>query len=102
MPKEVLHILYETHEAQAFHHGEPVHIMTHGVEHVVVQVERRKYTKQHETLAVTGTPAQRLLPVPRQRPKNKSCQYCHIALSAQGKWKHELMCRKLKRKGGVA
>ena len=97
MPKEVLHLLYETHEAQAFHQGVPVHIITHGIEHVVIQLEKRKYQQQHGAVQLNseGTPA---LPPPQPRPKTASCRHCHQRFAAQGKWKHEKYCRQHKRK----
>jgi len=93
MPKEVLHLLYEHDEAATLHRGEAIHINTHGVEHVVIQVERKRYARppKAEVLAVEGHAPKALTFV---RKKTDKCRHCRKPLSPQGKWKHELHCGK--------
>ena len=90
MPKEVLQLLYEHDEAATLHRGEAIHINTHGVEHVVIQVERKRYTRPPKAEVVTEQPKALTF----VRKKTDKCRHCRKPLSPQGKWKHELHCGK--------
>jgi len=95
MPKEVLHLLYGNEEASPFHNGEAIHINTHGVEHVVIQLERKRYTRRPTVDVLTAGEKPMLTYAPRK--KTDQCRHCHKPMTPQGKWKHELYCKKQKR-----
>ena len=109
MPKEVLHLLYGYEEAKGLQYGEALHIDTRGIEHVVVQVEKKRYSypkKEDVNGAVVEANGQKLLThqQPRKpRAKNHPCRWCKKPLTIQGSWKHEQYCSKnpkpTKRKG---
>lgn len=92
MPKEVLHLLYGHDEAKPLVLGEPIHIETHGVAHVVIQVERKRYPRQpsSDVVAVEGQERKLLT----HRPKSSQCDHCRKPMAPQGRWKHERYCEK--------
>lgn len=100
--KKVLHCLVDQTEAMPFLQGEGFQLDTHGIEHVVLQLERpvkRAYTKLNPPpVEVLNGNGQRLLPKPKQhRPKTAECRHCHQKMAGQGLWKHEKSCAKRKK-----
>lgn len=95
MPKEVLHILYGYEEAQPIHYGEPLHINTRGIENVVVQFEKKRYSRRTASAEIVEANGRKLLAhTPQIRRKTDHCKFCQKATIPQGTWKHEKYCEK--------
>ena len=94
--KEVLHLLVDPGEGNPFIQGGALQIDTHGVQHVVLQLERPKRTyNKNKQVEVINDRGQRLLAhLPQKRSKTAACDFCHEKMAPQGKWKHEKFCHK--------